>query len=355
MLSNALSMSNWLNKTHVGDCRILLRQMAADGVQVQTCITSPPYFRLRDYGVAGQIGLEATPGEYISELVQVFRLVRELLSPDGTLWLVLGDSYAGNGMPGQQNIAQLGQRYAGGGHKQDTVQKPPRALADGLKAKDLVGMPWRVALALQSDGWYLRSDIIEEVELYCPCGCGFVLEERLWRWTTDRDLIWCKPNALPESVRDRPTRCHEYIFLLSKSERYYCDAATIRERATSGPSDVRKMVEGLPRIGGKHKDLVDGHASASSDTNIGQKRSVGNGYWRPGVLFGGSRQRPSAAHTSQHFPALLSSCAFWRVPDQAIQSSSHSWEAARRDRLPVTWVGIASDVRSILPISAWRR
>jgi hypothetical protein len=96
-------------------------------------------------------------------------------------------------------------------------------------------------LALQNDGWYLRSDIIEEVELYCPCGCGFVLEERLWRWNTDRELIWCKPNALPESVSDRPTRCHEYIFLFSKAERYYYDATAIRERATSGASDVRVL------------------------------------------------------------------------------------------------------------------
>lgn len=272
-------MPEWLDKTHVGDCRVLLQQMAADGVQVQTCITSPPYFRLRDYGVTGQIGLESTPAAYISALVQVFRQVRQLLNADGTLWLVLGDSYAGNGSPGQGNLVQLGQRYAGGGHKQDTGYKPPRALTDGLKAKDLVGMPWRVALALQNDGWYLRSDIIEEVDLYCPCGCGFVLEERIWRWVPDRDLIWSKPNALPESVRDRRTRCHEYVFLFSKSERYYYDAAAIRERVTSGASDVRKMIEGMPRIGGKHKDLVDSYASASSATNIGQKRSVGNGHW----------------------------------------------------------------------------
>lgn len=273
-------MRDWLNNTHLGDCRVLMQQMATDGIQVQTCITSPPYFRLRDYGVSGQIGLESTPSEYIEELVGVFRQVRELLSSDGTLWLVLGDSYASSGSPGQQNMAQLGQRYSGGGHKQDTVQKPARELADALKGKDLVGMPWRIALALQRDGWYLRSDIIAEIELYCPCGCGFVLEERLWRYNSDREIIWSKPNALPESVNDRPTRCHEYIFLLSKSARYYYDAAAIRERATSGESDVRKMREGLPRIGGKHKDLIDDYAAASSGTNIGQKRSVGNGHWR---------------------------------------------------------------------------
>lgn len=273
-------MPDWLDKTHVGDCRVLLQQMAADGVQVRTCITSPPYFRLRDYGMANQIGLESTSAEYIAQLVHVFRLVRELLNRDGTLWLVMGDSYAARGTPGRSNLAELGKRYAGGGHKQDTLRKPPKALTDGMKAKDLLGIPWRVALALQADGWYLRADIIEEVEVYCPCGCGYVLEERIWRWSQDRELIWNKPNAVPESVKDRPTRSHEYLFLLSKSERYYYDATAIRERVRSNPSDIRKMIEGRPRIGGKHKSLVDHYAAASSSTNIGQKRSVGDGYWR---------------------------------------------------------------------------
>ena len=166
-------MREWLNRTHVGDCRELLKQMAADGVRVQTCVTSPPYFGLRDYGVEGQIGLEPTPAEYVERMVDVFRAVRDVLTDDGTLWLNLGDS------------------YSSGGRK------------DGAKPKDLLGIPWRVALALQADGWYLRSDI-----------------------------IWHKPNPLPESVTDRPTKAHEYVFLLSKSERYYYDANSIKERAT---------------------------------------------------------------------------------------------------------------------------
>src|SRR5438132_701602 len=127
--------------------------MTAETVRVQTCITSPPYFRLRDYGVANQIGLESTPAEYIARLVEVFRLVRELLNPDGTLWLVIGDSYASRGTPGPGNLAELGKRYAGGGRKHDTLSKPSKTLTDGLKAKDLIGIPWRVALALQADGW----------------------------------------------------------------------------------------------------------------------------------------------------------------------------------------------------------
>src|SRR6185437_6825179 len=161
-------MTDWLNRTHVGDCRELLEQMAGDGVRVQVCVTSPPYWGLRDYGVAGQIGLEPSPAEYVAQLVEVFGLVRRLLADDGTLWLVIGDCHASTGVPGPSNLVALGARFAGGGHKHDGLEKPRRTVPEKLKAKDLVGIPWRVALALQSDGWYLRSDIIEEVELYCP-------------------------------------------------------------------------------------------------------------------------------------------------------------------------------------------
>jgi len=328
MMRIADPMGDWLNRTHIGDCRELLAQMTADGVRVQTCVTSPPYFGLRDYGTASwrggdancahrpgsqvadnkapnanrsgirpgsdatrclkcgalrvdfQIGLERTPAEYVARLVEVFRLVRQLLLPDGTLWLNLGDCYASRGKPGSSNLAAIGAQFAGGGHKYDSLNKPERQMAPGFKAKDLLGIPWRVAFALQEDGWYLRSDIIEEVELYCPCGCGYILEERTWRWSQDRESIWVKPNAMPESVMDRPTRSHEYVFLLSKSERYYYDAQAIQEPVRSGPSDVRKMMEGLPRIGGKHKALIDAHSSASSATNVGRKRSVGDGRWR---------------------------------------------------------------------------
>src|ERR1039457_6389055 len=176
--SNGHSISGWLNRTHVGDCRALLAAMVADGVRVQTCVTSPPYFGLRDYGVARQIGLEVTPQEYVTELVWIFRLVRNVLADDGTLWLNLGDSYS----------AQAGQRKTTdkAGIKQQSnvasVNAPSRCV-EGLGAKQLIGIPWRVAFALQADGWYLRSDI-----------------------------IWHKPNPMPESVTDRPTKSHEYVF-----------------------------------------------------------------------------------------------------------------------------------------------
>jgi DNA modification methylase len=184
---------------------------------IQCCVTSPPYWGLRDYGHENQIGLEDTPEAYVARLVEVFRQVRRALRPDGTLWLNLGDSYAGSwgnqvrkpgrGTQRPVNGPQL-QRFA-----KHALSCPNRATRTGslvndhptLKPKDLIGIPWRVAFALQADGWFLRSDI-----------------------------IWSKPNPMPESVQDRPTKAHEYIFLLSKSARYYYDAQAIAERATNG-------------------------------------------------------------------------------------------------------------------------
>lgn len=166
---------------------------------VDCVVTSPPYWGLRDYGVAGQLGLERTPAEYVAAMADVFREVRRVLKPAGTLWLNLGDSYAaapggGHGKNGHvvdRSASRLGVREA------HAVNKSACA---GLKPKDLVGIPWRVAFALQADGWWLRSDI-----------------------------IWSKPNPMPESVTDRPTKSHEYVFLLAKSERYHYDAEAIKE------------------------------------------------------------------------------------------------------------------------------
>ena len=177
-------------KILVGDCRTSMQTLDAGSVQM--CVTSPPYFGLRDYGHAGQIGLEPTPEAYVAQLGDVFREVRRVLRDDGTLWLNLGDSYASKFACSRRNII-------GEGSPSADTQRPNR-LVGGLKEKDLIGIPWRVAYALQSDGWYLRSDI-----------------------------IWSKPNPRPESVTDRPTKAHEYLFLLAKSERYFYDADAIRE------------------------------------------------------------------------------------------------------------------------------
>lgn len=168
---------------------------------IQCCVTSPPYWSLRDYGHPGQIGLESTPEEYVSRLVHVFREVRRMLRPDGTLWLNLGDSYnAYNENRGASTSFQAASEAA-----LPALPAGAGLTAKGLKPKDLIGIPWRVAFALQADGWFLRSDI-----------------------------IWHKPNPMPESVTDRPTKAHEYIFLLSKAARYYYDAQAIAERATNG-------------------------------------------------------------------------------------------------------------------------
>jgi len=186
-----------INECYIGDVRDGLRTMAAAGVRAQTCITSPPYWGLRDYGTAGQIGLEPTIGEYVETMVAVFRLVRDVLADDGTLWLNLGDSYSGSGKGPAGNLGAV--------HDERNLWKTNGGVVsgnvpDGLKPKDLCGIPWRIAFALQADGWWLRQDI-----------------------------IWAKPNPMPESVTDRCTKAHEYLFLLSKRERYYYDAEAIAE------------------------------------------------------------------------------------------------------------------------------
>lgn len=169
----------------------------------QCCVTSPPYWGLRDYGIPGQIGAENSPDEYVNKLTKVFREVRRVLADDGTLWLNIGDGYTSGGRawrdPDKKNPAR-GMDY-----------RPPTP--DGLKPKDLLGIPWRLAFALQADGWYLRLDI-----------------------------IWHKPNAQPESVKDRPSRTHEYVFLFSKQEQYYYEANAVAEVGVNGQNRNRRSV-----------------------------------------------------------------------------------------------------------------
>jgi DNA modification methylase len=180
-----------------------MRRWAAAGIKAQTCVTSPPYYGLRDYGHEGQIGLEETPEEYIKAMVEVFRCVWDVLEDDGTLWLNIGDSYA-----------RQGGKHSDQPRNWDGREKDPGAmhatrhvdnLGEQYKPKDLIGIPWMLAFALRADGWYLRQDI-----------------------------IWHKPNPMPESVRDRCTKAHEYIFLMSKSQKYHYDADAMKEEATSG-------------------------------------------------------------------------------------------------------------------------
>ncbi len=192
-------------KIMVGDVREKLRELP-DG-SVHCCVTSPPYWGLRDYGHDGQIGLERTPDEFVAKLVEVFREVRRVLRDDGTLWVNIGDSYAG----------YWGDKYAHkpfGADRTPDASTPPHKKSPNFKAwnvkpKDLVGVPWLLAFALRADGWFLRQDI-----------------------------IWSKPNPMPESVLDRCTKAHEYIFLLSKSERYFYDAAAIAEPTVIPPESA---------------------------------------------------------------------------------------------------------------------
>lgn len=205
-----------LNKIYLGD-NIETMKTWPDAF-VHTCVTSPPYFGLRDYGMEGQLGQEATPEGFIAKLVDVFREVKRVLRDDGTLWLNLGDSYNAAGRTGhgtRTGFKQATNRASAA--DKDTC----RPSADNLKPKDLIGIPWRVAFALQADGWYLRSDI-----------------------------IWAKKNCMPESVTDRPSKSHEYIFLLSKQEKYYYDSDAIKEPATESSLARVEQNDGNPKWNG---------------------------------------------------------------------------------------------------------
>lgn len=202
-----------------GDCLDVLKGIKDKSISC--CVTSPPYYGLRDYGVDGQLGKESTPDEYIEQLVKVFREVRRVLVDDGTLWVNIGDSYAGSmqGIGGAGTVPSKWDSNRGAREMKSIAKKSVTAQLPGYKAKDLIGIPWMLAFALRGDGWYLRQDI-----------------------------IWSKPNAMPESVKDRCTKSHEYIFLLSKSKDYYFDHEAMQETAVNDVVSARKNP---PRYGGK--------------------------------------------------------------------------------------------------------
>ena len=219
----------------IGDCRDIMRRWASKGVKAQMCVTSPPYFGLRDYGHPGQIGLEQTPEQYIAAMVEVFRCVRDVMADDGTLWLNIGDSYG---------------------------------------AKNLLGIPWRVALALQTDGWILRQDI-----------------------------IWHKPNPMPESVRDRCTKAHEYIFLMSKSERYFFDSEAMKEPVQSDKGNGKTFRGGGSYTGGNSFNnhatkQRESHGNVPNEDGTRNRRSVWTVAARP----------YSGAHFATYPPELIEPC-----------------------------------------------
>ena len=189
-----------------------------ESASVDTCITSPPYYWLRDYGIDGQIGLEQTPEEYIDKLVQVFREVRRTLKNDGTLWIIIGDSYAGS------NKGVAGSKKQASNKGSDSVRGKRTPTLNDIKTKDLIGIPWRLAFALRADGWYLRQDI-----------------------------IWSKPNPMPESVTDRCTKAHEYIFLLSKAPKYYFNAEAISEVVAD--STLKRIEQDIEHQKGSNRQM----------------------------------------------------------------------------------------------------
>jgi DNA modification methylase len=230
-----------------GDCRDVLRTLPDESVQC--VVTSPPYFGLRDYGHSGQIGLEPTPDAFVAEVAAVFAEVRRVLKSDGTLWLNLGDSYARSDKKGGSGFGGKNQKYLGDNYERAVADVPP-----GLKQKDLIGIPWRVAFALQADGWYLRQDI-----------------------------IWSKPNPMPESVQDRCTKAHEYLFMLTKSARYHYDAEAIKEpMSLSSVERLSQDVEsqtGSSRVPGKTNGTMKAVGKVDKQRGHGRRHAGFNDRW----------------------------------------------------------------------------
>jgi DNA modification methylase len=276
-----------------------------DSVSVNCCVTSPPYYGLRDYGVNGQIGLEETPGKYIEKMLEVFIEVSRVLKDDGTIWLNIGDSYAGNG--GHKDKNNIGDKQqTNNGSLGNTYRSPGKI---GLKKKDLIGIPWMLAFALRESGWYLRQDI-----------------------------IWHKPNPMPESVKDRCTKAHEYIFLFSKSEKYYFDHEAIKEPAQSNKGNANSFRGGCYVNGNiDNSTLGKRTVSGNSKANSFKRKTATEG--KPGapnqhredredIEYSGTRNKRSVwtvstkpykgAHFATFPPDLIEPCILSGCPENGI-------------------------------------
>lgn len=293
-----------LDHCYLGDCRASMRQMLEEGGagKVKTIITSPPYWGLRDYGVSGQLGQEPTLREFLANMVEVFDLCRELLAEDGTLWMNMGDSYASRGGPtGPQTGSQFINRVRG--KAAICLSNRNAGRDEGLKPKDLVGQPWRLAFAIQDAGWYLRQDI-----------------------------IWHKPNPMPESVRDRCTKSHEYLFLLTKSERYYFDQEAILEPVS--PNTHARLAQNVQNQVGSSR------ANGGTKTNgnmkaVGRKQNMPAG-WATGTdrkhdelegrYFSKRKAAPEGSGTKNNasfdaamaiMPAMRNKRSVWTIPTES--------------------------------------
>lgn len=278
-----------------GDCRAILKSLRSGSVNC--VVTSPPYWGLRDYGIQNQIGLEQSPSEYVEQMRSVFSEVRRVLRDDGTLWLNLGDSYASAWVCSRRSTIGAGSLENG-----KRANRPNR-LVEGLKEKDLVGIPWRVAFALQQDGWYLRQDI-----------------------------IWAKPNPMPESVRDRCTKSHEYLFMFSKSKKYFYDADAVAEPVTDSTRQRLaqpnlKNQNGSARVPGKTNGNMkavirkqDGHGRRHAGFN---ERFFNNGGEYPMVrnrrsVWNITTQPFKDAHFATFPPALVEPCILAGCPENGV-------------------------------------
>lgn len=286
---------NWLDQCHFGDCRETMRAMIADGVKVQTIVTSPPYWGLRDYGVDGQIGHEPTLREFIDTLVDVFELCRELLADDGTAWVNMGDAYTGSwGTQGRSGHAEMASRSVASARQLAAAMRRESGTGSRwrteLKAKDLMGQPWRLAFALQDAGWYLRQDI-----------------------------VWHKPNPMPESVRDRCTKAHEYLFLLSKNEKYFYDFDAMQE-----------PVSGTAHARGAGVNPKAAREPSGWDTGTGGHRTKVGQYPGNGVGFGRGYDKVTKPRAKQNasFSAAVKDLvntrnrrSVWTIPTQSFNGA----------------------------------
>lgn len=259
-----------------GDALQTLRRLP-DG-SVHCCVTSPPYYGLRDYGTEGQVGLESSPAQYVTRLVEIFHEVRRVLRDDGTCWLNLGDSYSNIGKWGGSSSGKHATTLHTG---HQTSSRAHGGSIEGLKPKDLIGIPWMVAFALREDGWYLRSDI-----------------------------IWQKPNVMPQSVTDRPTSSHEYIFLLTKSPRYFYDDVAVREPSAEPDRGPRR-----DRFGGnKHNGETTKHSDGSIWTGDAQTRNRRSVWTIASKPF-------KEAHFATFPPALVEPCVMAGTSERGVCSA----------------------------------
>jgi DNA modification methylase len=293
-----------------GDCREVLKTLPSESVHC--CVTSPPFYGLRDYGVASQIGLEATPDAFVAEIVAVFREVKRVLRDDGTLWLNLGDSYAGSGEIGRHDANNARSGNAGITYKSlgeaQNGKRQYRKIDAGLKPKDLIGVPWSVAFALRADGWYLRQDI-----------------------------IWSKPNPMPESVRDRCTKAHEYLFLLSKKPKYFYDAEAIKDpnaEPTGNGGWQNAIRNGDPdRYQGRYKPTKIEGAAGGSKMLRGEHVHAGGRNKRS--VWEVATAPFSEAHFATFPPTLIDPCILAGCPAKACATCGKPW--VREVEREVVW------------------